>query len=201
MTPPYREDALARDRIQTYATAMGMELSDPEQWDFLESTDTLDLQAAPGSGKTSLVSLKLLMLATYWTSTTRGICVLSHTNTAKDEILGRIGNTPAGARLQRYPHFIGTIQSFIHTFLVRPYLRGIEKQLQIVDDEAYAKQATHVLARDPRFRQLRKLASATSTMVRSWSPTPLSPVSQGHSPSRESFPFVLTRRVANNSEN
>lgn len=155
MTTPYRKEALARDRVQARANALGIQLSDQEQWDFLERVDSLDLQAAPGSGKTSLISLKLLMLATEWTSTTRGICVLSHTNTAKDEIIARTGDTPAGARLQRYPHFIGTIQSFTNTFLARPYLRGRHKQLQIIDDDAYANQATRALARDPRFGTLK----------------------------------------------
>ncbi|WAL49219.1 UvrD-helicase domain-containing protein [Rhodococcus pyridinivorans] len=162
MTTPYRKDALARDRIQACATALGIHLSDQEQWDFLESADSLDMQAAPGSGKTSLISLKLLILATHWTSTTRGICVLSHTNTAKDEIIARIGDTPAGARLQRYPHFIGTIQSFTSTFLARPYLRGVHKQLQIVDDDAYANRATRALEHDPRFRTLKVSLSRRS---------------------------------------
>lgn len=159
MTIPYRADALARDRIQACATSLGMQLPDKEQWDFLGSAESLDLQAAPGSGKTSLISLKLLTLATHWTSTTRGICVLSHTNTAKDEIIARIGGTSAGARLLRYPHFIGTIQSFASTFLARPYLRGVGKTLQIVDDDVYADRAKRTLARDPRFSTLRAYLS------------------------------------------
>ncbi|ANS31764.1 hypothetical protein R1CP_35790 (plasmid) [Rhodococcus opacus] len=157
MTALYRDYALARDRIQTLAAGLGMQLTDHEQWEFLQSYESLDLQAAPGSGKTSLVGLKLLALAEHWTSTTRGICVLSHTNTAKDEIVARISHSPAGARLQRYPHFIGTIQSFTSMFLARPYLRGMRKQVQIVDDAAYADQAKRVLARDRRFRTLSAL--------------------------------------------
>lgn len=157
MTALYWDDALAPGRIQTLAAGLGMQLTDREQWAFLQSYESLDLQAAPGSGKTSLVGLKLLALAEHWTSTTRGICVLSHTNTAKDEIIARISHSPAGARLQRYPHFIGTIQSFTSTFLARPYLRGMRTQVQIVDDAAYADQAKRVLARDRRFRTLSAL--------------------------------------------
>ncbi|WP_280351846.1 UvrD-helicase domain-containing protein [Nocardia abscessus] len=155
MTTPYRADAFTRERIQTRASELGMQLSDQEQWDFLQSADSLDLQAAPGSGKTSLIGLKLLVLADHWTSTTRGVCVLSHTNTAKDEIIARISDSPCGARLQRYPHFIGTIQSFTSTFLALPYLRGMRMQVQIVDDDAYADQAKRTLASDQRFRTLK----------------------------------------------
>ncbi|MFD6449347.1 UvrD-helicase domain-containing protein [Nocardia sp. NPDC060220] len=155
MTTLYRADAFTRDRIQACASELGMQLSNQEQWDFLQSVGTLDLQAAPGSGKTSLVGLKLLLLAEHWTSTTRGVCVLSHTNTAKDEILARIRNSPSGARLQRYPHFIGTIQSFTSTFLAMPYLRGMRKQVQIVDDDTYADRARRTLASDKAFKILR----------------------------------------------
>ncbi|MET8430727.1 UvrD-helicase domain-containing protein [Nocardia sp. NPDC004860] len=155
MTTPDHTDALTHDRIRARASELKLQLSDRQQWDFLQSVDTLDLQAAPGSGKTSLVGLKLLMLAEHWTSTTRGICVLSHTNTAKDEIIARISSSPAGARLQRYPHFIGTIQSFTSTFLALPHLRGIDIQVQTVDNDVYADRAKRVLASDQQFGALK----------------------------------------------
>ncbi|WP_228003171.1 UvrD-helicase domain-containing protein [Nocardia australiensis] len=157
MTTLYRADAFTRDRIQACASELGMQLSDQEQWDFLQSVDTLDLQAAPGSGKTSLIGLKLQVLAEHWMSTTRGVCVLSHTNTAKDEIIARISDSPSGARLQRYPHFIGTIQSFTSTFLASPHLRGMRTQVQIVDNDAYADEARRTLASGQSFRTLKSL--------------------------------------------
>src|SRR5690606_5139936 len=110
---------------------LGIELTDQEQWAFLQSEDSLDLQAAPGSGKTSLIGLKLQLLADHWTSATSGVCVLSHTNTAKDEIISRISSSTAGARLLHYPHFIRTIQSFTSTFLALPHLRGLNTQVQV----------------------------------------------------------------------
>ncbi|GGL20756.1 UvrD-helicase domain-containing protein [Nocardia jinanensis] len=155
MTTLYRADAFTRDRIEACASELELQLSDQEQWDFLQRVDALDLQAAPGSGKTSLISLKLLILATHWTSTTRGICVLSHTNTAKDEIIARIRDSPSGARLQRYPHFIGTIQSFTSTFLAMPHLRGMRKQVQIVDNDEYTYHAKRTLAEGQSFRTLK----------------------------------------------
>ncbi|MRH93561.1 AAA family ATPase [Nocardia sp. SYP-A9097] len=155
MTTLYRTDDFTRQRIHARASELGMQLSDQEQWEFLQRIDTLDLQAAPGSGKTSLVGLKLLILAEHWASTTRGVCVLSHTNTAKDEIVAQVSDSPYGARLQRYPHFIGTIQSFTSTFLALPHLRGMRRQIQIVDNDAYADQAKRTLASDQRFSTLK----------------------------------------------
>jgi hypothetical protein len=79
-----------------------------------------DVQACPGSGKTTLVGLKLLCMAMRWPSLQRGICVLAHTNVAKDEILKCLSLHPAGQALRGYPHFVGTIQEFVNTFLALP---------------------------------------------------------------------------------
>jgi DNA helicase-2/ATP-dependent DNA helicase PcrA len=79
VTLPVPSDALSRERINAMAARMGLEIALPEQFAFLESGATLDLQAAPGSGKTTLVALKLAVLAETWSASTRGVCVLSHT--------------------------------------------------------------------------------------------------------------------------
>ncbi|MGF1817160.1 UvrD-helicase domain-containing protein, partial [Vibrio splendidus] len=49
-----------------------------------------DIQACPGSGKTTLIAAKLILLAKSWQQSTSGICVLSHTNVAKNEIISRL---------------------------------------------------------------------------------------------------------------
>ncbi|MFG2231112.1 UvrD-helicase domain-containing protein [Streptomyces sp. NPDC048723] len=154
MTIPYEQAAFAKDRVEALASTLGLTLPHQEQWDFLQSMTSLDLQAAPGSGKTSLIGLKLALLAAGWSSRTRGICVLSHTNTAKTEITARLAATPVGRRLLAYPHFIGTIQSFANTFLALPAVRALGVEIQAVDDEAYAAAALRLLERDPRFRTL-----------------------------------------------
>ncbi|MFI8879188.1 UvrD-helicase domain-containing protein [Streptomyces sp. NPDC055243] len=149
MAPLYAHDVFIKDKIEALAQQLGLELPHQEQWDFIQSAESLDLQAAPGSGKTSLIGLKLALLGQGWTSPTRGICVLSHTNTAKDEIAHRLAATPAGRRLLNYPHFIGTIQAFTNTFLALPALRSRGIEVQTVDDQAYADEALRLLERHP----------------------------------------------------
>lgn len=150
----YAPDVFIKDKVEALAQQLGLELPHQEQWDFIQSAESLDLQAAPGSGKTSLVGLKLALLSQGWTSPTRGICVLSHTNTAKDEITNRLTAKPAGRRLLQYPHFIGTIQAFTNTFLALPALRSRGIEVQTVDDDTYADEALRLLERHPRFRKL-----------------------------------------------
>lgn len=84
--------------------------------------DSVDIQAFPGSGKTTILVAKLAILAKKWTYSNVGICVLSHTNVAREEIEERLGNTEIGRKLLSYPHFIGTEHSFlIHMFLYHGY--------------------------------------------------------------------------------
>ena len=154
MNIPCTADVFTKEKVEALAQKLGLDLPHQEQWDFLQSLMSLDLQAAPGSGKTSLIGLKLGLLAQGWTSPTRGICVLSHTNTAKDEILARLDAVPAGSRLLQYPHFIGTIQSFVDTFLALPALRSWGVETQHIDDDIYETAALRLLERNPRYRKL-----------------------------------------------
>ena len=95
-----------------------------------------DAQACPGSGKTTLVAAKLLILSKKWTAKHRGICVLTHTNVACDEIRERLQKHPAGNKLIAYPHFIGTIQEFVNKFLALTYLKSSGLSPVRVDDDA-----------------------------------------------------------------
>ncbi len=91
----------------------------------LKSMKSIDVQACPGSGKTTLIAAKLILLARKWTLQHQGICVISHTNVAKNEIINRLKNSKIieARRLTGYPHFIGTIQDFIDRFLALPLVR------------------------------------------------------------------------------
>jgi DNA helicase-2/ATP-dependent DNA helicase PcrA len=104
----------------------------------LKSGDSIDIAACPGSGKTTLLVVKLAILGEKWTSRTQGICVLSHTNVARREIESRLGNTSAGRALLSYPHFIGTIHSFVNDFLAIPWLRSLGYGVGCIDDEICA---------------------------------------------------------------
>jgi DNA helicase-2/ATP-dependent DNA helicase PcrA len=119
--------------------------SDPRQ-EVLKSMETIDVAACPGSGKTTLLVAKLAMLAEKWPYGTRGICVLSHTNVARREIETYLGNTTAGRRLLSYPHFIGTIHSFVIDFLTVPWLRSIGYPIKIIDTEICLQRRWKALA-------------------------------------------------------
>lgn len=61
--------------------------------------------------------------------------LLSHTNVAKNEILDRFVATGKASPLQGRPHFIGTIHSFVNTYLTEPYLRSIGHPVRAIDTE------------------------------------------------------------------
>jgi DNA helicase-2/ATP-dependent DNA helicase PcrA len=96
------------------------------------------VQACPGSGKTTLVALKLVLLLQNWHDAYSGICVLTHSNVAIDEIMSRVGRDVAGSKLLSYPHFIGTFQDFTNTFLALPYARSREWDVRLTDEADFA---------------------------------------------------------------
>ena len=96
-----------------------------------------DLQACPGSGKTTLIAVKLILLARKWTPAHKGICVLTHTNTACDELRSRIELDRYGYKLLSYPHFIGTIQEFIDKYIALPITRSLGYDLRLLSGEEF----------------------------------------------------------------
>lgn len=112
---------------------------DFERVTFIKDLTTLDLQAVPGSGKTTALLAKLLIIERYLPfKDDSGILVISHTNTAVDEIKERIGTYCP--KLFAYPNFIGTIQTFINQFLLLPFYRNVFKNnVFVIDTDAYKK--------------------------------------------------------------
>jgi hypothetical protein len=100
-------------------------------------SETADFQAAPGSGKTTLLGAKLALMAARWPYERRGICVLTHTNVAREEIESCLRAVVHGERLLAYPHFIGTIQTFVNRFLALPWLRAQGIELREIDEEDF----------------------------------------------------------------
>lgn len=113
---------------------------DDERMTFIKDLTTLDLQAVPGSGKTTVLLAKLLILERHLPfNNGAGILVISHTNAAVDEINSRIGKH--APKLFRYPNFIGTIQSFVDTFLAIPfYVNQFKYKPYRIDNEIYEEQ-------------------------------------------------------------
>jgi hypothetical protein len=128
-----------------------LDFSDTERQAALLENGSRDFNAVPGSGKTSLLAAKLLLLARKWPHATKGICVLSHTNVARDEIVRRLAGTDAGARLLTYPHFVGTIHAFVNQFLAMPVLRSLNLPVDMIDDEVFATRARARLQAGPYY--------------------------------------------------
>jgi len=109
-----------------------------------------DVQACPGSGKTTMVAAKLIIIAKKWKQAHQGVCVLTHTNVAKGEIIDRLERSVDGQKLLSYPHFIGTIQEFVNKFLAIPYLRSNGYNVNQVDDDICCNKGWHLLSRGTR---------------------------------------------------
>mgnify|MGYP003583598601 CR=1 FL=1 len=92
-----------------------------ERYNFISCIDrSIDVEACPGSGKTTSLLAKLYLLSEKMPfADGKGICVLTHTNVGINEIKSNLGHK--SEKLFQYPNFFGTIQSFIDKFLAIPY--------------------------------------------------------------------------------
>ncbi|AIW13825.1 UvrD-helicase domain-containing protein [Vibrio tubiashii] len=137
------------DDIQWVEGILGLNNGfDEHQLLVLQRLDDLDVEACPGSGKTTVLVAKLALLARYWNSKTHGICVLSMTNAAREEIQERLGETEEGQKLLSGPHFIGTIHSFFSEFLAKPYLNSKGIAIVNIDDDFCRSQRLRTLQKD-----------------------------------------------------
>lgn len=85
------------------------------------------LKACAGSGKTEVVGLKTAYEMKQWISYNQGMAVLTFTNDATNVIVDRVKQFTG--KSNTYPHYIGTLSSFIHSYIVQPFaykLRGFE---------------------------------------------------------------------------
>lgn len=101
----------------------------------IKCNNSRDVTACPGSGKTTVLLAKLLVLAEHMPFIDgSGICVITHTNVAINEIKSRFSRN--ANVLFSYPNFCGTIQSFVDQFLTIPWYNSFsDKQLVTVDDD------------------------------------------------------------------
>lgn len=93
-----------------------------EQIEFLDlkKTGKFVVKACPGSGKTTAVTERLYQFIKNWGDKKSGIAVLSFTNVAADEIKENFDKNKNNLKIE-YPHFIGTLDSFINTYIFLPY--------------------------------------------------------------------------------
>ena len=108
---------------------------DSNKVNIIKEDSSCYVQACPGSGKTTTLLAKLIILANKMPLPEgKGICVLTHTNVAIDEIKAKLG-TKADV-LFRYPNFFGTIQTFLHKYVTAAALHYFYgSQIIYVDDE------------------------------------------------------------------
>lgn len=110
---------------------------DEEQKAVIRCLETKDILACPGSGKTTALLAKLLILSRQMPlKNNRGICVLTHTNVAINEIKSHAYF--ASQKLFNYPNYFGTIQSFVDKYLAIPsYILRFNKRPRYVDNEVF----------------------------------------------------------------
>lgn len=94
----------------------------PEQIEYVFSPDreNVFLKACPGSGKTEVVGLKAAYTIREWQRQPGGLAVLTFTNNAADVISQRVSQF-TGIEKTGYPHFIGTIDSWLHGYIAHPF--------------------------------------------------------------------------------
>ena len=128
---------------------------DLERRDVIKCMESKDIQACPGSGKTTTLLAKLAILAQKMPlEDNKGICVLTHTNVAINEIKGKLGKK--GDVLFSYPNYFGTIQSFVDKYFAIPAcIFYYDSRPSKIDSDSYEFEIIRKYLKLPRFGGLR----------------------------------------------
>jgi len=103
------------------------------------------LKACPGSGKTEMVGLKAAYEMSKWKKTPGGIAVLTFTNNAAEVIEKRISQFGSVVKIG-FPHFIGTIDSWLHGYIAHPFAHLVtdyegkngDGSIRVIDNQSKA---------------------------------------------------------------
>ncbi|MFC6330994.1 UvrD-helicase domain-containing protein [Paenibacillus septentrionalis] len=106
---------LNRINVESALLGAGRNFSD-EQIAVINSDKSINIMACPGSGKTTVLTAKIALLLEKIINerVEKGICIITHTNVAVEEIINSLAKL--GISNVSYPHFIGTIHDFFNTF-------------------------------------------------------------------------------------
>ncbi|WP_394234173.1 UvrD-helicase domain-containing protein [Niallia oryzisoli] len=110
-----------------------------KQREFIELNESKTIVAGPGAGKTTALAAKIvLLLKNLKTINSKdGVCIITHTNVAVNEINNVL--IKAGIGTIDHPHFIGTIHEFFNRYCVIPFFKYKYKHNGLIfDNEHYS---------------------------------------------------------------
>lgn len=96
------------------------QLSEIQRQIAIVKTGKVVVRACPGSGKTYSVAARLAYRTSHWESPNSGIAAISFTNVAWEEIRKKLSED-FELPFFTYPHFLGTIDSFINNYIFLPH--------------------------------------------------------------------------------
>lgn len=115
---------------------MLVQLSESQE-DIIELKGKNILKACPGSGKTFVIAHKVVHDFKLWKNKNKGMAILSFTNVAKNELDAKIREI-SGLNTIPFPHYIGTLDSFISKYIFMPFghtvMKGVNRP-SIIDDD------------------------------------------------------------------
>lgn len=123
-----------------------------EQKNIIFHEDSANIVAGPGSGKTAVLIAKIALIMKHTSSLkdndSRGVCIITHTNVAVDEIKSKLFQL--GIEIIKSPHFIGTIHDFCNTFMLnQAYDKLYEhNSITIFDEQEYKERFVEIYDRD-----------------------------------------------------
>jgi superfamily I DNA/RNA helicase len=107
------------------------------------------LRACPGSGKTEVIAAKVALEMKGWSRFPAGMAVLTFSRSATRELAERVAQARRGNH-HNFPHFIGTVDSFILKNIVAPLAHHFtgyagndgDYSIRVVDERAVIRQRT-----------------------------------------------------------
>lgn len=93
----------------------------PEQQAAVRKNGLFVVKACPGSGKTFTVAARMAKMLLRWPQLHSGIATISFTNVAWQEIEKYLSQVFEIRTPVAYPHFVGTIDSFINRYIFLPF--------------------------------------------------------------------------------
>lgn len=117
---------------------------DQDKVDIINCEKSVDIKACPGSGKTTTLLAKLVLLANKMPLLNgKGICVLTYTNVAIDEIKSKLGHK--ADVLFSYPNYFGTMQTFVDDFFASAALQYYYgSRISLVDNDRSNEEMYHL---------------------------------------------------------